>query len=365
MAELPLYPVSRLHLAEMSDQMGVWQHATGAWPNRAFGYCTDDVARALVVDLAHARVIGWTAVEADAHRSMRFLEDAFNSSLGRFRNFRSAEGEWLDEAGSEDSHARALEALGEVIANAPDNGLVDRAARLFDRALPAAGSMTELRPMAAALLGCEAAIEGGADGAAGGARATLVRLAARLDAAFTDLPGEWPWPVPIVTYENALLPRALIAAGVRLEDEAMLDRGCRTLDWLIAAQVGESGRLSLIGNNGWLPRHGPRAQFDQQPIDATALLLAAQAAYEATGRDSYRQVAEIAYGWFLGENDAKIVVAIPATGGCHDGLCADGVNLNQGAESTLMWLMALEHLRRLRTMPQPVAEKAAVRSQRR
>ena len=345
MVERPLNPVCRVHLDELSDEIGVWQHAIGATPNRAFGYCTDDVARALEVDLLHSRSLGWGVVESSAWRSMAFINDAFDVPLGRFRNFRSANGEWLEEAGSADCHARALAALGFAMADAPDVGFASSAAVLFDKALPAARELTDLRPMAEALLGCDAALRGGADGPA---QQAFDELAVRLADAFTDLPSEWPWPEPVVTYENGLLPRALIAAGSRLDDEAMLRTGCRTLDWLAQTQTADSERLSLVGNRGWWRRGESPARFDQQPMEAASLLAAAEAAFAATAEERFRHLAEMAYGWFLGDNDRSVPVAIPTTGGCHDGLTPDGANLNQGSESTLMWLTALEQLRRLR-----------------
>jgi hypothetical protein len=352
-AEWPLFPACRQHLDQISDEMGIWQHALGRWPNRAFGYCTDDLARGLEVDLLQSRRLGWSAVEHSAHRSLAFLEEAFNTSRGRFRNFRSAEGEWLDEVGSEDAHARALRALGLVVGGAPDRRLGNAAARLFRRALPASQSLAGLRPIAAALLGADAFLEAGPDGEV---QSAFERLAARLDDAFFDLPHSWPWPEPAVTYENGLLPQALIVAAIRLEDRAMLARGCRTLDWLAAAQTSQAGRLAPVGNRGWWPRGSSPAQFDQQPIEAASLLMAARAAYIATGAETYRQVAELAYAWFLGDNDISVAVAVPETGGCHDGLCSNGVNANQGAESTLMWLAALEHMCRLRAaVPEGVA----------
>lgn len=350
MVERPIYPVCRVHFDELSDEIGVWQHAIGTKPNRTFGYCTDDVARALEVDLLHSGSLGWHAVEAGARRSLAFVSDAFNVRRGRFRNFRSAEGKWLEEVGSADCHARALAVLGFAMAGAPDAQFAGDAALLFDKALPATRALTDLRPMAAALLGCDAALRGGADGATSRAFRTL---AVRLSDAFADLPSDWPWPEPVVTYENGLLSRALIAAGSRLDDETMLRTGCRALDWLAKAQTTDSGRLSLVGNRGWWRRGELPARFDQQPIEAASLLAAAEAALVATGEERYRQLAEMAYGWFLGDNDMSAPMAIPATGGCHDGLSPDGVNLNQGAESTLMWLTALEHLRRLRAASRP------------
>ena len=154
MAERPLHAVNRRHLADLDGPFGIWQHASGSVPDEAFGSCTDDVARALTVDILQGRVVGWAAVRESAHASLRFLEDAPDPATGRFRNFRRSDGTWLDEAGSEDSHGRALLALGWAMAHAPDGDLIDAARRLFARTLPAMHSVTALRATASALLGC-------------------------------------------------------------------------------------------------------------------------------------------------------------------------------------------------------------------
>jgi hypothetical protein len=159
---------------------------------------------------------------------------------------------------------------------------------------------------------------------------------------------DWPWFEPVLTYENALVPRALIVAGLRSDRPAPLNVGCSLLDWLIEVQRGRSGQFSPIGNETWWPRRGPRSQFDQQPIEAATMVSAAGDAYRATGRNRYLRAAETAYGWFLGDNDLGIPLALPASGGCQDGLTPSGPNENQGGESTLMWLTALEQIRGLR-----------------
>ena len=341
----PLYPVSRRHLDVLTDEVGIIQHAIGSRPDPAHGYCTDDVARALQVDLLHARELGWASVADSAWRSIRFLEEAFDASIGRFRNFRRVDGSWLEGPGSEDCHGRAILALGEAIAEAPDGGMVAAASSLFDRALPAAQGMAAMRARASALLGCDAAMravptERTAD--------THRLLASRLGSTFQSRPAQpWPWPEALLTYENALPVRALIVAGGYNGSRLMVDAGLNLLDWLIKAQTAPTGHLSPIGN-GWWPRGGGKSRFDQQPIEATALLLAAEAAYLTTGDDRYRVTIERAYAWFLGENDLSAVIVDPARGAGFDGLTPRGVNTNQGAESTLMWLIALEHVRALR-----------------
>ena len=354
MREAPLVPVNRQHLESMTDAVGIMQHAIGSRPDPAHGYCVDDVARALQVDLLHGNVLGWAAVEESAWRGFRFLADAFDAPSGRFRNFRSVDGSWLGGLGSDDSYGRAMHALGDAIAAAPDRGLVDAAAALFDRALPAARDLAWPRAEASVVLGC-AAILGSRSG--GLPAFTLTLLATRLHERFVrDATPEWPWPDAVVTYENALLPRALIVAGRILESEPMVDQGLRTLDWLIDAQTAPDGHLSPIGN-GWWSRGGEKSQFDQQPIEATALLLAAEAALALTGSLRHEAAMERSYAWFLGANDLGLYVADPATGGGGDGLTPTGINTNQGAESMMMWLIAAEHVRTLRN-PAPRAAAA-------
>ncbi len=157
----PLYPVNRRHLETLTTRIGIMQHAQGARPDPDHGYCTDDVARALMVDLLHGRELGWQTVEMSAARNVTFLAEAFEGSSGRFRNLRRWDGAWLDHPGSEDADARALHALGEVIASAPDGTLRDDAAALFERALPAASQVISLRPRATVILACDAVAHAG------------------------------------------------------------------------------------------------------------------------------------------------------------------------------------------------------------
>ncbi len=345
MLEAALHPVNRRHLDRLTDEIGIMQHAIGPHPDPAHGYCTDDVARALQVDLLHQRELGWAAVADSARRSLRFLSDAFDPATGRFRNFRSADGSWLDGPGSEDSQGRAMLALGETIAGSPDAAMAASAAALFARALPAAQDVTALRARASVLLGCDAALDVAPTEPT--ARAHR-RLSARLASDFgSGSASGWPWPEPSLTYENALPVRALITAGRRLGDRSMVDAGLRLIRWLIEAQTAPEGHVSPVGNGWWL-RGGAKARFDQQPIEATALLLAAESAYEVAGDEQYRSTMERAYAWFLGANDLGVPVADPRHGASYDGLTPHGVNTNQGAESTLMWLLALEHIRVMR-----------------
>ncbi len=341
----PLSPPSRLHLGELTGELGVFQHAVGSRPDPGHGYCTDDVARALQVDLLHARVLGWPAVEESAWRNLDFLATAFDEETGRFRNFRAVDGTWAAGPGSEDSQGRALHALGDVVATGADGPLAAAATALFDRALPAARDLTALRATSSVVLGCAARTSTAEN------RPTaleLERLAARLHARFDPvLADPWPWPEAVLTYETALPPRALIIAGHATGSEELTEAGLRVLDFLVEGQTAIDGRYSPIGN-GWWARGGVKSAFDQQPIEAAAMILAAESAYAATGDDRYRGAMERAYAWFLGGNVLGRVVADPVRGACGDGLTPDGVNTNEGAESTLMWLIAAERIRVLR-----------------
>ena len=331
----------------MTGPHGIWQHANLETPDPSFGTCTDDVARALTVDLLHRRTLGWEAVAPSAARSLDYLSEAFEPATGMFHDFRDAGGGWIDEAGSQDCQGRAVLSLGIAAREAPEVAMRARARSMLGLAMPAARRLTSPRAVASAILGCEAALDGDADGHARHTFDHLLRLLAGTFAQ-VDLDGDWPWPEEELTYENALLPHALIVAGCRLDDADLRARGLLVLDWIIATQMSRRGMFTPVGNDGWWPRGRERHRWDQQPIEATALILACAAAYDATRDPGYRRAAEAGYAWFLGDNEAGLVVAEVATGGCHDGLAEDHVNLNQGAESTLMWLTAVEAMRGLR-----------------
>lgn len=349
----PLFPVARGHLVALNDGEGILQHAQGWQPDPNHGYCTDDVSRALMVDLLHGRVLGWTAVEGSAAGHLSFLADAFDEPAGRFRSLRTTSGRWVPETLSEDADGRALQALGETIASAPDLAARETACSLFERALPSVSGVRSIRPMAAVALACEAAVRGGSRGRV---ERVLEDVAAALLRTFERCAADpaWPWPDPVVTYENELPPRALIICGQRLGRPRMTEVGLAVLDWLIAVQTEADGHVSTEGNAGWWPAGGPRARFDQQPISTTSLLLASGAAYEVTGNPAYRDVMEAAYGWFLGRNDVHETIAEPASGACRDGIGPAGASRNRGAESTLMWQMAAERIRSLRAAQEPI-----------
>jgi glycosyltransferase involved in cell wall biosynthesis len=341
----PMVGVARGHLDRLGGGIGLMQHAVGRTPDPRHGACTDDVARALTVHLLHAREVPGPVVAAAIRRSFGFLEAAFDKSRGRFRNFRAADGRWLEAVGSEDCHGRALQALGELLAHSGDGTLVAAAGPLFESALPAALGFKNLRPRCYALLGCASAL---ARMELPSAALALARLGSRLAELTAGVPAEWPWPEPVVTYDNGALPQALIVAGQALDRADWTALGTDRLEWLLVAQTSATGHLVPIGNRGWWPRGGAPAPFDQQPIEASSLLEAARAALLATDVARFGGEMERAYAWFLGSNDLGLPLAEPLTGACHDGLSPDGINANCGAESTLAWLLAAERIRELR-----------------
>ena len=293
MADRPLYAVSRAHLVRMTGRFGIWQHAIGSDPDPSSGYCSDDVARALLVDLAHARQVPWSAVEVGAWRSLQFLDEAFDPTARRFRNFRDASGAWLEEVPSEDAQGRALLALGMATSQPTAPRFAAQAGRLFSAAVPLAGELRALRAISSSIIGCIAALAAPDLGAAATSTTTaaLNRLTTRLRAAFAPAVtgnADWPWPEPVLTCENALLPRALMAAGRWRSDDDLVQVGLRTLNWLITVETASNGMYSPIGNEGWWPQGGTRSQFDQVPIEATSLILACTAAFDITADQRYR-----------------------------------------------------------------------------
>jgi glycosyltransferase involved in cell wall biosynthesis len=340
---------ARRHLDEMSDRVGIFQFAHGRRPDPTHGYCTDDIARALRVDLRHAATAPGPIVAAATRRELAFLQAAFDPVTGRFRNFRASDGHWPEGTGSEDAHGRAVHALGEAIAGSHDRGVVAAARRLFVAALPAALELEHARPWAYALLGCAAALDD--PPSAPQARPALAALAERLAVKVVRAGAAdpaWPWPETPVTYDNGIVPEALVIAGVRLERPELVALGTSVLDWLLAAETGPDGRLRPVGNHGWWPHGGRPAPWDQQPVEPASLVFAAAAALEATGEARWAQAAARAYRWFLGANDHGVPLADPDRGACRDGLGADGANRNEGAESTLVWLLSVERIRELR-----------------
>jgi hypothetical protein len=338
--QLPEIKLEYLRL--MTDDTGMLQHAKYTVPDRTHGYCVDDNARALIVaaTLQDLQPLD-SALGGLAAIYMSFLGHAFNGQTGRFRNFMSYDRRWLEETGSEDSHGRAVWGLGVAVALGRGKGQVGFAVDLFHRALDTTEEFTHPRAIAFAIIGIHAYL----GRYSGDSRAKRMRkiLSGRLMQEFRDFATEdWPWCADRLTYDNARLPQALLLSGQWLPDREMLEMGLRALDWLKQAQTDGKGRhFAAIGNHGWFPRDGSKARFDQQPIEAAAMVDACIEAFNCTRDEEWVAYAYRCLNWYQGENDLGVPLCDYATGGCRDGLEAQGVNENQGAESTLCWLMAL------------------------
>jgi glycosyltransferase involved in cell wall biosynthesis len=350
-----LPPVKLSHLIRMTDDTGMLQHAVFAVPNYHEGYATDDNARALIVSILSEQPGAEGEAEAGrlASRYMAFLWLAFNSSNGRFRNFLSYERTWQEPQGSEDSHGRALWALGSAVHRTVNESLRGLAGRLFELAVPAALSFTSPRAWAFSLFG----IQGYLDRFPGDRTAQRQReiLAGKLLKIYqiTCAPG-WNWFEDGLAYSNARLSQALLLAGSRTSNDEWLTAGLDSLEWLGTQQrCTMNDHFAPIGSQGFYGKGGSKARFDQQPLEASATVSACLQAYRATGDERWRAQAWAAFNWFLGDNDLKTALYDDSTGGCRDGLHPDRANENQGAESTLSFLMALLEMRQLQDVQIP------------
>jgi glycosyltransferase involved in cell wall biosynthesis len=342
--ELP--EIHLAHVRLMTDDTGMLQHATFDIPSYRDGYCLDDNARALLL-MTHLEEAGTEApavIRTLATRYLAFMNHAFDETSGRFRNFLTYARTWHDGPGSDDSHGRALWALGAVIGRSPDPGRRGLSARLFHSALPAMPTLASPRAWAYALLGIDEylrAFEGDSNVAS-----MRSELAAKLMTCFQNAhSAEWPWFEDRLTYCNARLPQALLVSASRMGDEAMFEAALRSLEWLVSEHIGVDGTFAPVGSNGFHVRGAARANFDQQPVEACAMVSACLDAQRLTGQSSFLEHARHAFQWFLGQNPRQAQVYDAGTGGCRDGIHVDRMNENQGAESTLSFLIALAEMR--------------------
>src|SRR5580698_9926550 len=335
------------HVHRLTDDTGMLQHSIFTIPNRKEGYTTDDNARALILAvLLEKRSASRGLSPADSPVSyLALLEHAFNSATGRFRTFLGYNRRWLEANGpaqaSEDCHGRALWALGTVLGRSEDPGLRGAAGRLFEYSLPAAVEFSSPRAWAYTLLGIQEYLRS----YPGDRDAQRVRsaLAQRLLTMYESIRSpDWNWFEDVVAYGNARLPQAMLLVGSACSDDRMISAGLEALDWLVNLQRCETnGHFVPIGSQGFYRKGAEKARFDQQPIEAAGAVSACLEAYRITGDDRWRGEAWSAFNWFLGDNDLQLPLYDSVTGGCRDGLHPDRANQNQGAESTLSFLMAL------------------------
>jgi glycosyltransferase involved in cell wall biosynthesis len=351
------------HLNQMTDDTGMLQHAIFTIPNRREGYATDDNARALILavmleqlDLEHSdndrrgKTHLPSAISPGLYLS--FLEHAFNPAKCRFKNFLRYDRRWNEPVGSEDCHGRALWALGTVLGRSEDQGLRGAAGRLFEFSLPAVLEFNSPRAWAYALLGTQEYLTSyPGDRDAQKVRSALSRRLLKMYESIRK--PDWKWFENVLAYGNARLPQSLLLVGAVCSDDRMISAGLESLDWLSQTQHCDINRHFVpIGSQGFYRLGGEKARFDQQPIEAAGAVSACLQAYRVTGDSRWRNEAWSAFNWFLGDNDLQVPLYDSATGGCRDGLHPDRANENQGAESTLSFLMALLEMRSLQAPEQ-------------
>ncbi|HEY6641853.1 glycosyltransferase family 4 protein [Povalibacter sp.] len=345
--ESPPLPQMQLgHFLSMCDDTGLFQHAIHSVPDRSHGYCVDDNARALLVACALSNCGDHRMPEILTTRVAAFVQHAWNPDTRRFRNFMSFERRWLEDSGSEDSNGRTLWALGVCSRNDTSARRRRWATALFAEASSIAEDFRSPRAWAFTLLGLDAyCIAAPKDSRAASLRRLLAdRLMSSLASAETK---EWVWFEDGLAYDNARLPQALIATGLSASVPAYVAAGLRSLRWLMALQRTAAGHFRPVGSDSFGDKRRLPRSFDQQPLEAAAAISACLAAWRADGDSRWKSDAQRAFAWFLGGNDLAAPLADLETGGCRDGLHPDRVNENQGAESTVSYLLGLAEIRDL------------------
>jgi len=336
---------SMAHVQRLTDDTGIVQHAKYGIPNLKEGYCVDDNARALFMV-----ILAWQQNKSKAALELLPVYLSYIQYMqcddGNFRNFLSFRREYLDEVGTEDSFGRTIWALGYLISNAPNNSYREFATELFKKSIPHFSTLKHLRGLANTMIGLSSYLK--AHPYDEGIIDELNKLARPLKDAYHANKGEnWHWFEEKLTYDNAILPLALLSHYETTHDQESLTIGLESLDYLTAKTL-DKGYLNPVGNDGWLYRDKDMAVYDQQAIETMAMVLMYFKAYEITHDLSYIRQMYLSYQWFLGENSLRLPLYDYETKGCGDGLQTYGVNRNQGAESTLAyWISHLTVLRAL------------------
>lgn len=345
---VPRHPRAEARLdgvEQLTDSCGMMQHSIFTIPDRDHGYCVDDNARALILmhrlgEAASARSEQLATVYAS------FVQHAWNPSHGSFRNFMSYDRRWLEEVGSQDSFGRSFWSIGVTADEAGRDDLRRWAAHLFDQVVPHALKLDALRAGAFAVLGAVSMLRAapGHDGA----RQIVEHFGARLHRSLTACRrSDWCWFEPVLAYDNARLPEALLLAGEVLGNSEMAQAALDALDWLDGVQTAKAGHFRAVGSESFGRRFAAPMRYDQQPIEAWASIDAAMNALRVTGDPRWREAAMRAWRWYLGDNDLGQPMASIPDGSCFDGLMADRPNLNTGAESVLAFQFACCAIARL------------------
>jgi hypothetical protein len=325
-------------VAAMTDDVGMIQHSIHGIPDRRHGYCIDDNARALKL-CCETRMGNPVERQRLCTLYAAFIEHAWNDEIGQFRNFMGYDRQWLETHGSEDSNGRTLWTLGHVMRTAPHANLRRWANGLFNKSLPLAEGMSSPRAIAFSMLGMAAVLD--AEPAHQKCRAQLVSSVAFLQRLLAQSRrGGWSWFEPVLAYDNARLPQALIEAGRVLGDHGAIGTGLFTLKWLLKKQTAPAGHFRPVGSESFHNLYADPELFDQQPLEATATIDACASAHRVEGNMAWIEAAHSAYRWFCGDNDLGTPLASDDGSLCYDGLTPKGVNLNLGAESILALQMA-------------------------
>ena len=358
----PELPAMQLgHFLSMCDDTGLLQHALHCVPDRSHGYCTDDNARALLVACRLNESGEQQLSDALTSRFAAFLQHAWNADNKRFRNFLSFDRRWLEQQGSQDSHGRALWALGECAHRGRSRSLRRWAVSLFVQALPTAEEFDSPRAWSFTLLGlhayCAAVPE---DAEAQRLRILLAdRLMALISAVHTP---DWRWFEDVLGYDNARLPEALIVTGDALDTPSYLHAGTRALRWLLHLQTTLAGHFRPVGSQSFGAVRLPPQPFDQQALEAAATISACVAAWRADSDPAWRDEAHRAFAWFLGSNDLSLPLVDLETGSCRDGLHPDRANENRGGESAVSYLLSLAQMRELAGLSDERLKLAPIRA---
>jgi glycosyltransferase involved in cell wall biosynthesis len=337
------------HFLSLCDSTGMLQHAVHSVPDRSHGYCADDNARALLFSSLLTSFGEVQLSNSITARFAAFIQHAWNPDTRRFRNFMSYDRRWLEEQGSEDSHGRTLWALAECAGKDIDPSRRRWAGALFKTALAVVEEFSSPRAWAFSLLGLDAYCTQ----VAGDVLANRLRrlLADRLMSLFSKTETkDWVWFEDLLAYDNARLPQALIQTGLTTRTSPYIEVGLRSLRWLNSIQTTASGYFRPVGTKSFGRRRRRPEAFDQQPVEASAMISACLAAWRADDDAEWPMGALRAFEWFLGENDLQTALIVPDTGSCSDGLHPDRSNENKGAESVLSYLLSLVEIRQLKRM---------------
>jgi len=334
---LRLPPITLDYLKALTDDTGIIQHTKFTTPKRREGYTTDDNARALIVCAKYHQIFNNSEIEKLAGIYLGFLYH-MQMTDGKLHNLLSYDRRFLDDRGSEDCMGRALWACGYAMNSnlREEKKLVSK--EIFDKGLPHVLSFKSPRSKAFVILGLSHYQQAYPED-----QSLTLNIKGLVDQLLNNYKHEsssdWRWFEPYLTYVNGRLPQALFEAYRNTKNREYRQIAEESLGFLVETQI-VNDEFIPIGNDGWFPRDGKKALYDQQSIEASCMVEAALAALRATGNEEYERIAYMVFDWFLGRNSQKVMVYNPKTGGCYDGITPTAVNLNQGAEATVSYLLA-------------------------